>query len=69
MLWSNYIDQNGELINHLYRIYGILVCIHAYRRNRTHKRESRIIYVGTGAFDSPEMKQPNYPVFPNSWAE
>ncbi len=55
MLWSNYIDPNGELINLLYRICGIHVCTHAYRRNRTHKHESRIVYVGTGAFDSPKF--------------
>ena len=39
----------GELLNHLYRIYGILVCTHALDRNQTHKHEGRIIYGRIGA--------------------
>ena len=42
-----------KLFNHLYRIYGIHVCTHAYHRNRTHKHGSRIIFGRIGAFDSP----------------
>lgn len=47
-----------KLINHLYRIYGILGHIHALDRNQTHKHGSRIIYVGIGAYCSPVNKKP-----------
>ena len=47
-----------KLFNHLYRIYGIHVCIHAYHHNQTHKHGSRIIYGGIGAFVSPDKKKP-----------
>ncbi|OTG88920.1 hypothetical protein B9T34_14265 [Acinetobacter sp. ANC 3813] len=45
-----------KLFNYLYRIYDILVCIHAHGCNQTHKHESRIIYEGIGACESPEFE-------------
>ena len=49
-----------KLFNHLYRIYGILVHIHALDRNQTHKHEGRIIYGRIGACGSPDKKKPTH---------
>ena len=42
-----------KLFNHLYRIYGIHVCIHAYHHNQTHKHGSRIAFERIEAYTPP----------------
>ena len=45
----------SAIFNHLYRIYGILVCIHALDRNQIHKHESKIIYEKNKASCFPQQ--------------
>jgi len=48
-----YVRQIRELLNHLYRTYGILAYSHAHDRNQIHKHEGKIVYIEIGAYCSP----------------
>ncbi|OAL78453.1 hypothetical protein AY606_08485 [Acinetobacter sp. SFB] len=58
LLYAVIRPANWRIINHLYRIYGILVYIHALDRNQIHKHEGKIIYGRIGAYFSPGKKKP-----------